>query len=203
MLAPARTLDGGFPDPVFDSQAIFRAVMNAMARPARNATVVARAAPPEPLAPLAGAVACTLLDADTSVWLDPLLAASDAVRLWLGFHTGARLVAAPVDATFALVGDLASMPPLDRFAQGTADYPDRSATLILQVESLEGGMPLVFRGPGIDGEAVVAPRGLPQDFVGQWAANVARFPRGVDLVLTAGDTIACLPRSARLVSREG
>jgi alpha-D-ribose 1-methylphosphonate 5-triphosphate synthase subunit PhnH len=203
MLASARTLDGGFPDPVFDSQAVFRAVMNAMARPARIATVAARAVPPEPLAPLAGAVACTLLDADISVWIDGRLAASEAVRGWLGFHTGARFAGAPVDATFALVADPAAMPPLDRFAQGTPDYPDRSATLILQVDSLEGGTPLVFRGPGIDGVAVLAPRRLPQDFAGQWAANAARFPRGVDLVLTAGDTIACLPRSARLVSREG
>jgi alpha-D-ribose 1-methylphosphonate 5-triphosphate synthase subunit PhnH len=174
-----------------------------MARPASIARVALRAAPPAPLTPLAGAIACTLIDADTPVWLDVRLAGSDAVRSWLGFHTGARFVEAPAEAAFALISDGSDMPPLDRFAQGTQEYPDRSATLIMLVGSLEGGTPLTFRGPGIKGEVTIAASGLPADFARQWVENTRRFPRGVDLILTAGDALACLPRSARLVGGEG
>lgn len=202
MQAEANALDGGFARPVFEAQATFRAVMDAMACPAQVMPAVARTAPPAPLQPLAGTVTCALIDADTPVWLDPVLSGSEDLRAWLAFHTNARLVEAPAQAAFALVAQPAAMPPLDRFAQGTQEYPDRSASLILQIESFEGGAPLTFQGPGIRGEASIAPVGLPEDFARQWGENRKRFPRGVDLILIAGEAIACLPRSARLVQTE-
>lgn len=203
MPAEAQALEGGFVEPVLDAQATFRAIMDAMARPASVAKFEPRAVPPAPLTSLAGAIACTLADADTPVWLDTLLGDGEAVRVWLGFHTGTRVVSAPIDATFALIGDPSKMPPLDRFAQGTQEYPDRSATLILQLPSLEGGAALTFRGPGIKNSATISPLGLPADFAAQWSQNTKRFPRGVDLILTAGNRLACLPRSARLTGTEG
>jgi alpha-D-ribose 1-methylphosphonate 5-triphosphate synthase subunit PhnH len=202
MLAEANILEGGFEEPVLDAQATFRAVMDAMARPARVVELAARAAPPSPLSALAGAIACTLIDSDTPMWLDPQLGKSEAVGAWLSFHTGARLTSAPAEAAFALIANPGEMPPLDCFAQGTQEYPDRSATLILQLERLEGGAPLTVRGPGIKGEATIGPVGLPADFARQWAENTKRFPRGVDLILVAGEAIACLPRSARLIDAE-
>ncbi|HEY4193292.1 MAG TPA: phosphonate C-P lyase system protein PhnH [Mesorhizobium sp.] len=202
MIAASATLEGGFADTVMDAQAAFRAVMNAMANPATVVAVPAQATPPAPLTQLAGSLACTLMDADTPVWLDGGLALHEAVRAWLGFHTGAPVAASPPDAIFALVADPSNMPALADFAQGTQEYPDRSATLVLALESLDGGAPLTFRGPGIDGEATFAPLGLPGDFADQWALNAARFPCGVDLILICGDRLACLPRSSRLV-REG
>ena len=35
-------------------------------------------------------------------------------------------------------------------------------------------------------------------FVQEWAANHAMFPRGVDLILCAGNRLAALPRSVRI-----
>jgi len=37
--------------------------------------------------------------------------------------------------------------------------------------------------------------GLPADFAARWAANHALFPRGVDVILCAGTSVAALPRS--------
>jgi alpha-D-ribose 1-methylphosphonate 5-triphosphate synthase subunit PhnH len=203
MLTETHALEGGFVEPVLDAQAVFRAVMDAMSNPATVVAMEPPVSPPKPLTPMAGAIACALMDADTPAWLDPMISESDAVRSWLGFHSGARFATVPADAAFALIGDASCMPPLDRFAQGTQDYPDRSATLILQLESFEGGALLTLRGPGIKGEATIQPKGLPADFDAQWAANSKRFPRGVDLILTAGDALVCLPRSARLIGQEG
>lgn len=198
MIAAAGVLEGGFPDPVFDSQSIFRALMDAMARPAHVTRISADIAPPLALGAAAGAIACALIDAATPYWLDPSLDDETLYR-WLAFHTGARRAGAMADAAFAFVGVPLSMPAFDSFAQGSQEYPDRSVTLILQLENLEGGKPFTFEGPGINGRATIAPRGLPADFAEQWRANGKRFPRGVDLILTAGDTLACLPRSTRLI----
>ncbi len=40
--------------------------------------------------------------------------------------------------------------------------------------------------------------GLPADFIAQWAANHALYPRGVDMVLCAGDRLCALPRSVQI-----
>lgn len=199
----ANALEGGFADPVADSQAVFRTVMDAMARPAVAVSIRPRTTPPAPLPHLLGDLACALADADTPIWLDDRLAGSDAVKAWLAFHTGARLVSSPAEAAFALVAEPSGMPSLDTFAAGSQDYPDRSATLLINVASLEGGKPLIFRGPGIEGRAAIAPVGLPADFANLWRENARLFPRGVDIVLVTDTDLACLPRSSRLIEGEG
>ena len=106
----AHAIDGGFADPVFNAQTVFRAVMDAMARPGTIQPMPGLARPPEPLASAAGAVALTLCDNDTPVWLDHALQAAPAIKAWLGFHSGAPLANTPADAHFALV---AAPGPLD------------------------------------------------------------------------------------------
>jgi alpha-D-ribose 1-methylphosphonate 5-triphosphate synthase subunit PhnH len=198
MLASPETIDGGFSDPVFDAQAVFKAVMDAMARPGTVVAVKPFSRPPSPLSPSAACVALTLCDSDTPLWLDPALQASTAARSYLAFHTGAPLANTPSQAAFVLVSDPAGLVALEAFAQGTQEYPDRSATLILQVDSLSSGELLSLDGPGIEKTASIAPSPLPHRFVEQWGQNRARFPRGVDLVLAAPGGVACLPRTTRI-----
>ena len=77
------------------------------------------------------AIALTLFDYDTPIWLDKPLMTSDAVKTFLRFHTGCPIVTEPVEAAFALVSAPVSMIPLASFNQGSAEYPDRSTTVIL------------------------------------------------------------------------
>jgi alpha-D-ribose 1-methylphosphonate 5-triphosphate synthase subunit PhnH len=179
---------------VFAAQSTFRKVMDAMARPGSIQMIASMAAAPSPLAPAAAAVALTLFDHDTPIWRDASFA-TDAVTQWLRFNTGCPIVADQAEAAFALAGDLASLPPLESFALGTQDYPDRSTTLILQVASLRDGEALTLSGPGIRDTASLGPVGLPKDILEQLAGNRALFPRGVDLVLVAGNELAALPRT--------
>ncbi len=198
----AQSMEGGFADPVFNAQTVFRAVMDAMARPGSVEPLPAFARPPAPLSTTAGSIALALCDNDTPLWLDPALQASAALGSWLGFHTGAPLANTPADAHFALIATPAEMMALDGFAQGTQDYPDRSTTLILQVGDLTSGAPLLLEGPGIETTATIAPAQMPRHFVEQWKQNIKRFPRGVDIILAAPDGVACLPRTTRVKMME-
>jgi alpha-D-ribose 1-methylphosphonate 5-triphosphate synthase subunit PhnH len=197
-----QSIDGGFADPVFDAQSVFRAVMDAMAQPGTVQPIGRPALPPVPLTPTAAAVALTLCDNDTPLWLDQALLASDAAKTWLGFHTGAPLAHNPAEAHFALVCDPAEMIALENFAQGNQEYPDRSATLILAVESLTSGPRLRLEGPGIEKEATISPTPLPRHFVEQWKQNHDRFPRAIDVILAAPEHVACLPRTTRIKTME-
>lgn len=194
-------LSGGFADPVFGAQGSFRALMDALANPGLAQALVA-AEHPVGLVPDLAAVALTLCDHDTEVWLDPTLANDAAVVAWLRFQTGAPLVGEPAQAQFALVSAARLLPVLGRFALGSDEYPDRSTTIALAVASLEGGPVLTLRGPGIEDTRTIAPVGLPEGFLGQWADNRALFPRGVDVLLLSGGQVIGLPRTTRL-SMEG
>jgi len=198
----AQSIEGGFADPVFNAQTVFRAVMDAMARPGSVQPLPALARPPAPLSGTAGAVALALCDNDTPLWLDPALHSSAAIGSWLGFHTGAPLANTPADAHFAFVATPAEMMALDGFSQGTQDYPDRSTTLILQVSDLTSGAPLLLEGPGIEARATIAPAQMPRHFIEQWKQNIQRFPRGVDIILATSGGIACLPRTTRIKTME-
>lgn len=200
MKATQSAIDGAFEHPVFDAQAAFRAVMDAMARPGSIQPLLRLPRPPAPLSPVAGALALALCDHDTPVWLDAQLSAAEAVRGWLEFHTGAPLVRSPADAHFAFASNPAELPALEGFTQGSQDYPDRSATIVLQVASLTSGAPLTLNGPGIETTASIAPSPLPRHFVEQWKQNRARFPRGVDVILAGPDAVVCLPRTVRILA---
>ncbi|MEI9404740.1 phosphonate C-P lyase system protein PhnH [Mesorhizobium argentiipisi] len=197
-----QSIDGGFAEPVFNAQGVFRAIMDAMARPGTVQPLPQLARPPAPLSATAGAVALSLCDNDTPVWLDPPLQAEAPVKAWLGFHTGAPLANTPADAHFALIANPKEMAALDGFAQGTQEYPDRSTTLVLLVDDLASGPSLLLEGPGIEKTAMIAPPGMPRHFVEQWKQNNQRFPRGVDIILAAPGSLACLPRTIRIKSME-
>lgn len=180
---------------VFEAQSTFGSVMDATARPGSLQAIAPAVGAPVPLSPIAAAIALTLFDHDTPVWLDAQLASSEAVASWLRFQTGCPIVTDPAQCAFALIADAAAVPSFETFALGTLDFPDRSATLILQVAALTGGAELTLSGPGIRGTASLCVKGLPEDIVERHAANRALFPLGVDLLLVAGTELAALPRT--------
>lgn len=194
------TVDVRTADPVFVSQSVFRATMDALAQPGTRRPLVGDAVPPAPMTAELAALALMLCDHDAPVWLAGTLSSSEAVRDWLAFHTGAPIAAEPQLASFALATNAEDLPSFDRFNQGTDEYPDRSTTIILAVPSFEGGTAMTLRGPGIESETVIAPSGLPADFIAQRARNRERFPCGVDLLLVAPGEVLGLPRTTRIGS---
>lgn len=182
---PANTLSGGFAEPAVGSAQAFRSIMEAMARPGTIQDIKG-ATPPAPLSPAMGAVLLTLCDTDTPVYLAGDMDC-ETVRSWLAFHTGAP-VAAPAQCMFA-IGQWDALAPLAAYPAGTDEYPDRSATLVVEWSGLAtGGATLT--GPGIKDQARLC---LPETEA--FEANRTLFPLGLDFIFTCGRRLAALPRS--------
>ena len=196
MLAP------GFAHAVYDSQSTFRHVMDALANPGDVHTIDVLPGTSTSLPRAAAATLLALCDFETAVYLSPALNAQPGIVDYIRFHTGCEITDDPSEAMFAVVDPVADRLRLEHFAQGTPEYPDRSTTVIVLCRTLDTGPDLVITGPGVRGSNHLAPAGLPADFVAQMAINRAGFPLGVDVVLVAGDVIAGLPRSVRVVAGE-
>jgi len=193
MNQPLNVLAAGLADPSHDAQRLFRAVLDAFAHPGRIVSLPDPPAGPGAIGPATAAFLLTLVDRDTPLWLAPKFD-QPAVRDFVRFHTGAPIVAERGAATFAVLTH-AMAASLDGFAVGTDTYPDRSATLVVEVPALGAGTARSWRGPGIDGQTSVAVGGLAEDFWPTWAHNHALFPCGVDIVFAAGSQLLALPRS--------
>ncbi|MBZ8119912.1 phosphonate C-P lyase system protein PhnH [Roseovarius sp. LXJ103] len=184
----ANTLSGGFADPATQSAHAFRSVMEAMARPGTIQDIEG-ATPPAPLSPAMGAVLLTLCDTETPIYLAGDMDC-EAARAWLAFHTGAPFVG-PARCMFA-VGEWDSLAPLTVYPIGTSEYPDRSATLIVDCSELDASGATLM-GPGIKDQATLS---LPE--VDAFQENRKLFPLGLDFILTSGSRLAALPRSTEV-----
>ncbi len=179
---------GGFLNAPIDAAHAFRAAMTVMARPGEVRDLTG-AEPPAPLSIAAGTLLLTLCDPETRVHLAGE-ADTEAVRKWLTFHTGAPIVPA-AEADFS-VGRWEDLMPLNSYRIGTPEYPDRSATLIVECDALEQ-QGAALSGPGIK---EVAHLSLPD--VSALQGNAALYPLGCDFFFTCGTQVAALPRSTQI-----
>jgi alpha-D-ribose 1-methylphosphonate 5-triphosphate synthase subunit PhnH len=182
------SLTGGFTAPSFQAAHVFRAAMDAMARPGRIVEIIG-AKPPAPMSAAAGGLLLTLCDPGTPIFLAPSHD-TETIRSWIAFHLGSPLTH-PHEAVFAL-GTWESLAPVGRFSIGTSEYPDQSCTLIVeQPEFHASGVRLT--GPGIETHAELS---LPETEAFQ--VNASLFPLGFDCFFTSGLQAAALPRSTRV-----
>ncbi|PZO13942.1 MAG: phosphonate C-P lyase system protein PhnH [Leptolyngbya foveolarum] len=182
----------GFRDPVHDAQQTFRGLLEALAHPGQAYTLNLTFSSPEGLTPICAAACLTLLDLETTVWLQPSLPAT--VKDWLCFHTGCRFTDNPELATFAVIGDAFSQPELRAFNWGSAEDPEQSTTLLIQVNSFTSGVVQQLSGAGVLGSMSFAPS-LPETFWTQRRSDA--YPQGVDCFLLSQQSVVGLPRTVR------
>lgn len=197
MSADLINLARGFAEPVHDAGAVFRVLLDALSMPGRALSLDGSfggledldAAIPRPLA----AALLTLTDFETPVWID-----ADPGRhlaALIRFHCGAPVTGDAQQAQFAVVRNAANLPPLDAFSWGVPEYPDRGATLLILLPSLDGGRPVTLRGPGVATTQAFAPQGLPERFWQERERMQTDFPCGVDCFFFDGSRVAGLPRT--------
>jgi alpha-D-ribose 1-methylphosphonate 5-triphosphate synthase subunit PhnH len=187
--------EAGFADPVRDATRAFRAIMTALANPGQVQRLDYAMPIFKGIDAAAVTVLLTLADHDTPVWLPPGI--DPGLADYLRFHCGCAIAAEPRLASFGVIAGEAASAQAFGFPLGSDEYPDRSATVLVQVASLTGGTPRTLAGPGIRDTCRIAPT-LDDAFWAAWRRNTAQYPRGVDLFLVCGRDILGLPRSSQL-----
>jgi len=183
----------GFADTVLDSQYTFRQVLDAMSHPARLIPLKIKMEVPFPLYHTTAAICLTLLDYETPLWMD--LKEKEEVADWLRFHCACPIIASPASARFGLIFNAKDIPSLSQFPAGEDEFPEQSATLIIQVKGFTPEIGRSFRGPGIKTAEHLTIRGLSDEFWKFWEFNHHRYPLGVDVLFTSESTIVGLPRT--------
>ena len=191
----------GFSDPGQESQYLFRQLMDVIAEPGLVHDLSAAPEAPKGISRATGGIALTLFDFETPVWLCQALRGGET-EAWIRFHCNSPLVLEPSEAQFAILSG-GSYEPLMNFNQGDPKYPDRSTTVILEVEAFSDGNTKRLSGPGIESHRDISIKGLPDAFWSDALENSKQFQTGVDMFLTAGDSVMGLPRSTHIAQQEG
>lgn len=195
-------LQPGFADPVHDSQKTFRAVLQAMARPGTAVPLPKVLDLPEAMPDGTLAILLSLADLDTPVWLHGQSADQD-VAAWLSFNCGSPLAASAREAAYALLDirqEDAGLDPavLAGLPVGTAEYPDKGATVIVAVSGMDEGCGARISGPGIRGTGSIRIPGSDIRFW-EYARDLGElFPLGLDFIFASRAEVVCLPRSTRI-----
>lgn len=179
-------------DPVFDSQRVFRCLLQATAAPGKLFVL------PPTVAGALEAVALALLDHEVAFCA--VGAEAEEAKQHIAGATGARIVPAH-RADFALISGGDSGGAVAQLARGTLERPESGATAIYAVAELSGGGSLTLKlsGPGVPGERTLGVSGLSVAEAEAIRACRADYPLGVDVYLVDGaGRVAGLPRSTRL-----
>jgi alpha-D-ribose 1-methylphosphonate 5-triphosphate synthase subunit PhnH len=147
--------------------------------------------------PTAAAICLTLTDFETPIWLDSPLQASTDVCEYLTFQCGCQIVTDPAEAQFAIIADGLHLPSLATFSVGCAEYPDRSTTVIIQIDSIDDTAGAALTGPGIATPKSLSLRGVREDFFEDLTRNNRIFPLGVDVLCVTETAVIGLPRTVK------
>jgi alpha-D-ribose 1-methylphosphonate 5-triphosphate synthase subunit PhnH len=188
----------GFDDPGLRSQGIFRLALRALSRPALPVPLGDMEGLPfwPKVPPILSAMALTLLDGQTPVWLSSDLL--EAMGSLLAFHCQCPIEGRADRAAFVLASSLRALPPVSSLRKGELRSPEESATVLLLTEPGPGAGPFLASGPGIEGSLVMEGHGLPLSFLELWRENRAAYPLGADFFLLGPMGLTGLPRGISL-----
>lgn len=178
------------------AQAVFRVLLDCMARPGKVGQLPAThpdASDDDNLLTLLG----SLVDQEVAVWVCPGL--SERIGQTLFSRTRARQ--AHLSQARYVVADRAGLHTAIAGANtGTIEYPDEGATVVATcVSLLDGPVQLTMSGPGVADTVELRVAGIPACDFGALAERNSDFPLGLDLILVSWEgMVACIPRSTQI-----
>ena len=186
-------------DLVHDIQAVYRKTVDSMARPGLITNIHEQAAK---LSLSTGAFNSSLILAlmlfDTETKFKVYSLQETEITKWINQLTYAKAVE-PEEADYILVTSQVDAQEfaeaLERAYPGDLLNPHRSATVIVEADSLSNERDLTLSGPGIAAERPVQVKRS-----GAWvdirAQKNSEYPMGIDLIFVdPADNILCLPRT--------
>jgi len=191
----------GFDD-IFDSQATFRALLDALSRPGTIRRLPARpyASAPQGFCAPALTILKTMCDHRVSFSIGSSSRRPDLVSyLTMNLSTPFEEVE---KADYVLFEGERFDPDFANLNHGTLEFPEFSATALLCVRRLSDGgqiaLPgssLRFRGPGVKGTASLRAAGLDARYLEERSRANQFYPMGIDLFLVDADgRVAGIPR---------
>ncbi|MMZ41939.1 Alpha-D-ribose 1-methylphosphonate 5-triphosphate synthase subunit PhnH [compost metagenome] len=185
----------GFTQPIDQSQQTFRLILKALSEPGHVVTL--QGSPTwDRLNAASTAALLTLADQETPIQLSPDLKSEQALTN-IRFHSGAPLAERAEEVCFALFDSQLQATDLQALPHGSEISPEFSATVIVQLASLEQGTALRLTGPGIEHQRIISPQ-LPPALLDYLLNRPQRFPLGLDFLLTCGECLLALPRTTHV-----
>ncbi|MEA3324813.1 MAG: phosphonate C-P lyase system protein PhnH [Euryarchaeota archaeon] len=185
-------------DVIFDSQRIFRSLLDAMANPGRITTLPKIDIKPPAANRYPLLLLMTLLDHEVS--FSVLGGAQTQVTEYLKTNTGGK-ESRLENSDFILVYGGSSHGLIRGARVGTLEYPDESATVIYDTGSIgDNGEDILLElsGPGIAGKRRIGVSGIEQTEIEDVLA-MRDYPLGLDLIFTdTAGRIVCIPRSTTM-----
>ncbi|MCL1851932.1 MAG: phosphonate C-P lyase system protein PhnH [Peptococcaceae bacterium] len=180
-------------DVVFDSQQVYRLLLEAVSNPARIVSIREYADKLFGGHPAFLAVAMTLMDNEVSFTTcsnQPL--AEEIVSLTLAMKETTER------ADFVFVCDPHDLNDLKNIMRkvksGTLADPHRSATVIIRNDGVPA-CPLKLSGPGIDGHTTVSVTQRVKDAIALRKNRSDEYPQGIDLIfVSSGGELLAVPR---------
>jgi alpha-D-ribose 1-methylphosphonate 5-triphosphate synthase subunit PhnH len=183
-----------------NGQQAFRVFLDSMARPGQLRRLdTSKLEPPAGLAGASALLGLCLMDSEVGFHCAGF---TPEVTEYLRVNTNSRVVSAG-EAEFVFLRDSSHLDEVAVAKTGDPEYPELSATLVLQVlalseQPLADSLRIATSGPGVDGVRSFSVGGLETAFLTLLRRTNEEFPLGLDLVLTCGDAVLSLPRSQRL-----
>lgn len=198
---------------VFDSQYVFRNILDAMAKPAvvRDiGDISTKLFSVEGFTKTAAAIALTLLDEYAKFAV--VYEHKESVERYIKWNTRAPIADIP-HADYIFVGKSVNeseiMGIFEEVRKGNLVQPDDSATLIIEVDKIaegqwDGALSIRLKGPGIERENICSIKGLSPLWLVKRNEAVSEFPMGVDMVIVSEDgRLMALPRTTKVELDEG
>lgn len=183
---------------VFDAQIHFRTILDCMSRPGKvNHIGEIKIQTPAEWHPASALVAFALLNRDVTFYANNN---SQIIAEYLTVNTSANPTAVN-KADFVFINGLDNGEVLLNTNIGVLEYPEKSATVIIDVENIydvpkDQTHEIILQGPGVETEKRVYVRNISSSILEALKEQNSEYPLGVDVILTDREgNIMCIPRS--------
>jgi alpha-D-ribose 1-methylphosphonate 5-triphosphate synthase subunit PhnH len=182
---------------VFDTQYIYRQLLDAIARPGKICSLKStNIQPPDGLSNWLTGIVFTLLDSETTF---ATLPANGKWNQYICLNTGAQ-EAVIADAEYIIVEGSANLPQIAESNCGHLLSPELGSSLLVMVNRVAEsgvGLRLTMSGPGIKGRNKLVIEGLSSDNLARIILLNQEYPLGVDVFfIDCSGRMAALPRSS-------